>query len=111
MPAGDVEELTLNTLSFKEFLDAAGERKRYEDLDLFGKSDPYDYEEIKKWYKLYCEIGGYPAAVVRYFETGKVEEAKKEMEAIIQIFIRESERYFDDILEMNLLEQLLPAIA
>lgn len=30
---------------------------------------------------------------------------------IMQIFVLESERYFDDILEMNLLEQLLPAIA
>lgn len=111
LPAGDLDTMTLNTLSFEEFLDAAGKRELYNELDLYGGSQAQEYEEIKSLYKIYCQIGGYPAVVKTYFDTGNVQEAQREIKGIIDIFVKESERYFDDILEMNLLEQLLPAIA
>lgn len=110
LPAGDLDTMILNTLSFEEFLSAAGKRQLYGSLNLYGKSRPEEYEEIKDLYQIYCQIGGYPAVVKKYFETGSVTEAQKEIRGIIEIFVKESERYFDDILEMNLLEQLLPAI-
>lgn len=111
LPAGDLDTMTLNTLSFEEFLEAAGKRALYNELDLYGDSKPEEYEEIKSLYQIYCQIGGYPAVVKTYFETESVQKARKEVGEIIRIFVYESERYFDDILEMNLLEQLLPAIA
>ena len=111
LPAGDLDTLTLNTLSFEEFLEAAGKREVYNKLDLYGKSKPEEYEELRDFYKIYCQIGGYPAVVKKYLETGSIQEAQKEIGGIIHIFVQESERYFDDILQMNLLEQLLPAIA
>ena len=111
LPAGDLDTITLNTLSFEEFLDAAGKGEVYNKLDLYGESKPEEYEEVKSFYKIYCQIGGYPAVVKKYLETGSVQEAQKEIGGIIHIFVQESERYFDDILQMNLLEQILPAIA
>ena len=78
---------------------------------MYGESKPEEYEEVKSFYKIYCQIGGYPAVVKKYLETGSIQEAQKEIGGIIHIFVQESERYFDDILQMNLLEQLLPAIA
>lgn len=111
LPAGDIETMTLDTLSYEEFLQAAGKRELYEEIDLYGNSDHRFYDELKALYDVYCKVGGYPSAVRKYFETGDVEECRKEVSGIIKIFIEESERYFDDILEMNLLEQMLPMIA
>lgn len=111
LPAGDIETMILDTLSYEEFLQAAGKRDLYETVDLFGDSCHEDYRSLKELYDIYCRIGGYPAVVQAYFETGDIEACRKEVGRIINIFIDESERYFEDILEMNLLEQLLPAIA
>ena len=40
LPAGDFEDLTLETLTFAEFAEAFGKRELYENIDLFGGSDP-----------------------------------------------------------------------
>lgn len=111
LPAGDIDTLVLDTMSFEEFLMAVDKYELYQNVDLFGASAHEDYEELKKWYDIYCQIGGYPAVVKKYLEKEDIMACKKEVAKIIKIFIEESERYFDDILEMNLLEQMLPAVA
>lgn len=111
LPAGDIDILNLDTLSFEEFLMAVGKYEIYQDIDLFGAGLHEQYDEIKSWYDIYCQIGGYPAVVKKYIEKKDISACKKETANIIKIFIEESERYFDDILEVNLLEQMLPAVA
>jgi hypothetical protein len=111
LPAGDIELLTLNTLTFEEFLDAAGKRGLYETVDLYGGSNHEDYDELKKWYDIYMQIGGYPAVVKKYLETESIAESVAVLTGIIDIFIQESMRYFQDIIEINLFEQILPAVA
>lgn len=111
LPAGDIDILNLDTMSYEEFLMAVGAHDVYENIDLFGESVHEQYEELKKWYDIYCQIGGYPAVVKKYIEKKDIAACKKETANIIKIFIEESERYFDDILEVNLLEQMLPAVA
>lgn len=111
LPAGDIDTLNLDTMSFEEFLMAVGKYDIYEKVDLFGGSLHEQYEELKKWYDVYCQIGGYPAVVKKYIEKQDIAACRKETANIIKIFIEESERYFDDILEVNLLEQMLPAVA
>lgn len=111
LPAGDIDILNLDTMSFEEFLMAVDKFEVYENIDLHGGSDPEQYEELKQWYDVYCQIGGYPAVVKKYIEKKDIIACKKEIATIIKIFIEESERYFDDILEVNLLEQMLPAVA
>lgn len=111
LPAGDTEDLVMDTLSFEEFLDALGKRELYETIDLFGAGSHEDYDELKSYYDIYCEIGGYPAVVARYLETGDIAEGKKVIPQVIRIFVEESTRYFENILETNLFEKLFPAIA
>lgn len=111
LPAGDIDTLILDTMSYEEFLMAVDKYDIYCKADLYGESSKDTYDELKKWYDIYCQIGGYPAVVKRYIERQDITACKKEIANIIRIFIQESERYFDDILEMNLLEQMLPSIA
>lgn len=111
MPAGDVEMLAMHPLSYEEFLGAFDRRELYESVDLHGQSEHREYDELKSLYKLYCRIGGYPAVVNEYREKQDIAACEKVLDGLIQIFISESERYFDSILEINLLEQLLPAVA
>ncbi len=111
LPAGDIDTMELSTLSYEEFLQAAGKRKLYEQIDLYGGGGHEDYDLLKILYDSYCKVGGYPAVVRKYFETGDIVECRREIAHIIQIFVEESERYFDNILEMGLLEQMLPLIA
>lgn len=111
LPAGDIDTLVLDTLSYEEFLGTVGMRESYDHLDLYGQGKPEEYEELKKWYDIYIQIGGYPAVVKCYLETKDMEKCKEELVNIIHIFVSESERYFNDVLEMNLFEQLFPSIA
>lgn len=111
LPAGDIDTLVLDTLSYEEFLGTFGLRDVYDNLDLFGQGETKAYEELKKWYDIYTQIGGYPAVVKCYLETKDMKKCKEELANIIRIFVNESERYFDDILEINLFEQLFPSIA
>lgn len=111
LPAGDIDILNLDTMSFEEFLMAVDKYGVYEKIDIFGDDDHEQYDELKHWYDVYCQIGGYPAVVNKYIEKKDIAACKKETANIIKIFIEESERYFDDILEVNLLEQMLPAVA
>ncbi len=111
LPAGDIDVFKMDTMSFEEFLMAVGDYELYCKIDLYGADSHEDYDKLRKWYDIYCQIGGYPAVVKKYLEKKDIVCCKKEITNIINIFIEESERYFDDILEMNLLEQMLPAIA
>lgn len=111
LPAGDTEDLMMETLSYEEFLDAIGNRELYETIDLYGSGDHAEYDELKSYYEIYCEIGGYPAVVTRYLETGDLDECREVLSQVIRIFVEESLHYFGNILEMNLFEQLFPAIA
>ena len=111
LPAGDTEELRMDTLSFPEFLGAVGARELYESIDLYGGDRHDHYDILKKWYQIYCTIGGYPAVIKRYLETGDMKACEDELYQVIRIFIEESIRYFDNILDMNLFDQLFPAIA
>lgn len=48
LSAGDTDNLILGTLSFAEFLDALGKRKKYNELSMHGERVHDDYDEIKK---------------------------------------------------------------
>lgn len=111
LSAGDTENLTLNTLSFEEFVEAFGKRELYNGVDLLGSSNPLQYDELKEYYKICCEIGGYPDVINCYMETQDTQECKKVLSRIIRTFIEESTRCLGGIQEMILLEQIFPAIA
>lgn len=108
---GDVDLMTLDTLSYPEFLDAFGKRDVYDEVDLYGESIHEYYDELKSYYNIYFQIGGYPEVVNTYIETKNVKSCENVLDKIIKVFLSESGRYFHDVLEIDLLDRLLPAIA
>ena len=101
----------MGTLSFPEFLGAFGKRDLYETLTLDGKDDHARYDEIKDYFDLYCQLGGYPRVVQNYLETGDLSQSRRLVERIIDIFIKESSRYFESELDIEIFGQLFQAIA
>ena len=111
LSAGDVDSLTMTSLTFAEFLEAAGKRELYETIDLYGASDHAQYDELKHWFDVYLHIGGYPEVVQAYLETGNLEQCADIIESLIRIFVKESGRYFESPLETATFEKVFSSIA
>ena len=111
LSAGDVDSFTMTSLTFAEFLEAAGKRELYETIDLYGASDHVQYDELKHWFDVYLHIGGYPEVVKAYLETGNLEQCADIIESLIRIFVKESGRYFESPLETATFEKVFSSIA
>ena len=111
LSAGDLTALRVETLTFEEFADACGLKGSFDKLDLYGGSDPEEYEKIKKLYDVYCQIGGYPAVVTEYIETKSLAKCREKLEDVIRLFYSESSRYFDDILDDAVYDNLFCSVA
>lgn len=111
LPAGDIDHMTMETLTFDEFLDVFGERKLYETIDLFGKGNGIDYKKLMEYYEVYQKIGGYPAVVVSYAEEQNLEKCFGMIRGLMDTFVNESKRYFADIIDINLFQKVFNAIA
>ncbi len=68
-PVGKVKTLTLNPLSFHEFLDAVGEREKCQAIaeGKFSLLKPL-HNDLLAWVKRYMYIGGMPEVVADYVE-------------------------------------------
>ena len=109
--AGDLDSLEIHTLDFREFLMALDKEEFYQELDLYGESSEEIYRNLADLYKVYTKIGGYPAVILRYLESGSVEEANTELLKIIKLFTNESKRYFDDILDDEVYDNIFSSVA
>ena len=109
--AGDMVSLEIHTLDFEEFLYAVDAIDQFKSLDLFGGSESSVYECLSKWYQIYCQIGGYPAVVLRYLEEQDIKACQDELISIIKLFTNESRRYFSDILDYEAYENLFCSVA
>lgn len=109
--AGDLDSLEIQTLSFREFLKATGKDSLYETLDLFGSSEMVVYQELEELYQVYCAIGGYPAVVLEYLNHGSIEDCQQVLEKIVHLFTNESKRYFEDILDSAVYDNIFTSIA
>lgn len=109
--SGDLVSLEIETLSFEEFLMAVGKYGEFQDMDLFGGSDAKLYQDMHSWYQVYCQIGGYPAVVLRYLQGGSITDCREELWKVIRLFTNESQRYFGDILDYEAYGNLFCSIA
>lgn len=109
--AGDLDSLEIQTLNFEEFLDAAGKGDLFKALDLYGNSDERVYQSLEDLYQVYCSIGGYPAVVLDYLDNGSIENCQLVIEKIIHLFSNESKRYFEDILDSAVYDNIFTSIA
>lgn len=111
LPAGDLDQLVMETLTFDEFLDVFGDRDLYETIDLYGKGNPEDYDKLRSYYEVYQKIGGYPAVVVSYAMYKDINKCVGLVGDLVNIFANESKRYFTDIIDVNIFQKLFNAIA
>lgn len=111
LSAGDVESLTMTSLTFPEFLDAFQLRELYESIELFGSSSHEDYDKLKRYFDVYLHIGGYPEVIKTYIETGSMEACADLIENLVAIFVKESTRYFDNPLETATFDKVFSSIA
>ncbi|MDO5417291.1 MAG: AAA family ATPase [Lachnospiraceae bacterium] len=111
LPAGDLDSLTMETLTFEEFADAFGKGELYRHISLYGQSDREAYQELHKYYDIYQRIGGYPAVVNTYLETESLEECESVLWRLMSLFVNESKRYFTEIVDVDVFEKLFNGIA
>lgn len=96
LPAGSTYDLELQPLSFKEFCRAFNAENTLNKIDVFGKSDNNDYVALTKLYELQLRIGGYPAVVQAYKQTGDVDSCVRLIANLLSRFTDESSHYFVD---------------
>lgn len=111
LSAGDVDTLTMTTLTFPEFLDAFGKRELYEGVDLFGESEHVKYDELREYFDIYIQIGGYPEVVTTFLDSHSIAECEAMIESLIKIFVKESGKYFESALELEMFEKIFSSIA
>lgn len=109
--AGDLTSIRVETLTFEEFAEAFGEGRAFEVADLYGNSEPQVYEHLKEIYALYCQVGGYPAVVTEYLETHSIIKSREKLEDVIHLFCTESIRYFEDILDATVYDNLFCSVS
>lgn len=111
LSAGDVDTLTMTTLTFPEFLDAFGKRAEYESISLYGESEHVLYNELRQYFEIYLQIGGYPEVVITYLQSNSIQECEAVIENLIRIFVKESSKYFESPLELEMFEKVFSSIA
>ena len=109
--SGDLDYLEINTLGFEEFLTALGRYDLYQEMSLYGESSVDIYMELQSLYDDYCQIGGYPEVVLKYLENGSVQECQAQLLKIIRLFTNESRRYFEDILDDAVYDNIFVSVA
>lgn len=110
LSAGDYVQLNLDVVSFDEFLEIYKLRDVYEKLDLYGESNSDEYDLLKKYYKLYCYIGGYPAVIAEYITKENLEVADRKLSYIFKIYCKESFRYLTDVEDRLIFNRIIRAI-
>ena len=111
LPAGDMDHMVMESMTFDEFLDVFDERELYEKIDLYGKGRTEDYKKLMEYYEIYQKIGGYPADVACYAEYRDLNKCMGLIGDLINVFADESKRYFEDIIDINMFQKLFNAIA
>lgn len=95
-PAGNMYDIEMLPLSFREFCRAFQKEELLMHISLYGKSASKEYETLTRLYKVYKKIGGYPAVVRTYLETNDLASCQKEIQSILDRFTEESASYFKD---------------
>jgi len=96
MPVGRIEYLFMGPMSFSEFLAAHGKDNLCRFLSTYqlGDSLPRSiHEALLKLLKTYCVVGGMPAAVQAYVDSGDVRLSSREQQSILQTYRDDFSKY------------------
>jgi len=100
MPVGRIEYLFMGPMSFSEFLAANGREKLCRFLAGYCLDDPLPQSIHATFLGLlteYCTVGGMPAAVQAYSQSGDVRLAAREQSSILQTYRDDFLKYGDRI--------------
>lgn len=111
LSAGDLKSLRIETLDFEEFTEAFGMHEAYGKMELYGTAHTEEFNKLSELFSLYTEIGGYPAVVAEYLETKSKEKSREKLEDVIHLFCTESTRYFEDILDTAVYDNIFCSVA
>ena len=94
-PVGKVDKLTMYPLSFEEFLSATGNEKLIELIRTsFSDFSPLAlHEKALELYRGYLVVGGYPAAVQTYLNSGDFNAVRAEQSSISDAYIADMAKY------------------
>lgn len=106
-----MKSLRIKTLDFEEFTEAFGLHETYAEMGLYGTQHPEELASLSDLFGLYLEIGGYPAVVTEYLETKSREKSREKLEDVIHLFCTESTRYFEDILDTAVYDNIFCCVA
>lgn len=108
LPAGDITTVTLNGLSYEEFLDANNILNDYNSIksvsiDNLTSQERDIYNKVEGLYNVYCQIGGYPEVIKVYLESHNIDKAKNKVKELFNMYLQECRHYFVNIIDNNLL--------
>lgn len=94
-PVGKVDKLTMYPLSFEEFLSATGNEPLIEMIRAaFSIFSPFAlHEKALELYRTYLVVGGYPAAVQTYLNSGDFNAVRAEQSTISDAYIADMAKY------------------
>jgi len=96
MPVGRIEYLFLGPMNFMEFLEANGKKKLRAFLSDYQLGDPLPqaiHTSLLGLLKLYCIVGGMPAAVQAYTQSGDLRLVLREQSSILQTYRDDFSKY------------------
>ena len=94
-PVGKVDMLTMYPLTFEEFLLATGNEQLVSLIqEAYVKYSPVAlHEKAMDLYRTYLVVGGYPAAVQKYLDTGSFNAVRAEQSSISNAYIADMAKY------------------
>ena len=112
MPVGRIEYLHLGPMAFSEFLGAVEPAlaQRLADFDPESPPGVPTHERLSRRLREYLFVGGLPEAVLRYRETGSMEEVARVHRSVAGTYADDFAKYARNA-DLGRLRRLLPAIA
>lgn len=106
---GDVRRITLNSLNYREYLDAIGLLKDCLSLKHISKNECTKkeliiYSKLEEAYNVYLQLGGYPSIIISYLESG-IKRAKEDLKDISVSYLHENRKYIENIIDYRLVEE------
>ena len=94
-PVGKVDMLTMYPLTFDEFLLATGNKRLFSLIkEAYNNFSPFPlYEKAMDLYRTYLIVGGYPAAVQKYIDTGDFNVVRAEQGSLSNAYIADMAKY------------------
>lgn len=94
-PVGKVNMITMYPLTFEEFLLATGNEKLISLItDAYAEFSPFVlHEKAMDLYRTYLIVGGYPAAVQTYIDSGDFNAVRAEQSTISDAYIADMAKY------------------